>query len=138
MKRSTPLRRVERLSPAKVASQHRATLRRRKRLERRNLKDPRRWAFKSAVLARAGNRCERCGGLGPKIDGRRLLDAHHVLSRARGGPHEPWNGAALCGGADGCHLRAHAHLIPDWREWLAHDEAEARALRAALDRRGRS
>jgi 5-methylcytosine-specific restriction endonuclease McrA len=63
------------------------------------------------VLERAGHRCERCGKEG-------RLDLHHRLARSQGGGHEASNLAALCSGPSGCHRRAHAHLIADWRDWI--------------------
>ena len=53
--------------------------------------------FRRAVLAAAGNRCqaveegERC----PVIKAARL-EAHHLVSLARGGSNDPSNGVALC------------------------------------------
>jgi len=64
------------------------------------------------VMERAGGRCERCLRV-------RRLDVHHLRSRAQGGTHEASNLVALCSGPDGCHGQVHAHLIPDWREWIA-------------------
>lgn len=85
--------------------------------------------FRRAVLERAAGRCERCHlrpfeGLGGE------LEAHHIVPRSAApgwdGLHKPANGAALCGGPDGCHARVHAHLVPDWREWIASSKSNAR------------
>jgi len=74
--------------------------------------------FRFEVLLRAGGHCERCGRA-------RELDAHHMLSRARG---RGWpllhdataNGAALCSRryADGCHRLLHDGKLPDEARWL--------------------
>lgn len=66
---------------------------------------------RQVVLARAGQRCERCGE-------RRPLDLHHRLPRSRGGTHTAANLAALCGGPDGCHARVTDHRAHDWRAWI--------------------
>lgn len=68
-------------------------------------------AFREAVLARAKGKCERCGEARP-------LHAHHRKSRAQGGGHEPSNGAALCAGINGCHMRAHRGELPDNAKWI--------------------
>ena len=85
------------------------------------------------VRERAGNACERChvtanpAGYAPNGP----LDAHHAMSRARGGKDDPENGVLLC---RRCHRGAHDHTIPDWRAWLASTPDEARAIRARIDR----
>lgn len=53
---------------------------------------------RQVVLARAGQRCERCGE-------RRPLDLHHRLPRSRGGTHGVENLVALC---RDCHRAVHA------------------------------
>jgi 5-methylcytosine-specific restriction endonuclease McrA len=68
-------------------------------------------AFRAAVLAAAGHRCERCGAGG-------RLDAHHLLPRSRGGAHHASNGAALCSGTNGCHALVHRHEAADWQRWV--------------------
>lgn len=69
-------------------------------------------AVRQRVLERAGGRCERCGSA-------KGLHLHHLRSRARGGSHEASNLAALCSRPNGgCHGKAHAHLIPDWKRWI--------------------
>jgi 5-methylcytosine-specific restriction endonuclease McrA len=68
-------------------------------------------AVRAEVMRLARGRCERCGFRG-------RLDLHHRLPRSRGGSHDALNLAVLCSGPDGCHAKAHAHLIPDWREWI--------------------
>ena len=50
------------------------------------------WAqgrFRAAVLTRAGGRCERCGSTS-------RVEAHHIVSVAAGGTHDPSNGRVLC------------------------------------------
>ena len=72
---------------------------------RKELREDREWAL--AVIARAGNRCEKCGRMGAQ--------AHHIVRR--GNPtlrHHPLNGAALC---PTCHAGAHANTSA-FREWL--------------------
>lgn len=71
-------------------------------------------AFRRAVLARAGGRCERCGAQ-PGSRPLERLEAHHLLPRARGGSDDPSNGAALCGA---CHRAVHEHRAADWASWL--------------------
>lgn len=68
--------------------------------------------FRDTVIDRAGNRCERCGA---RPDGSRVLHAHHLCPRGRGGTDDPSNGAALCWI---CHSKVHDHTAPDWRRWL--------------------
>lgn len=71
-------------------------------------------AVRPVVLARAGNRCERCGE-------RKPLELHHRLPRSRGGTHTAENLAALCAtrdGQNGCHAKVTDHLVADWREWI--------------------
>jgi hypothetical protein len=51
---------------------------------------------KSLVLARAGGRCERCGGIGKSY--------HHRKKRSQGGEWSADNVVFLCGhGTAGCH-----------------------------------
>lgn len=65
-------------------------------------------AFRSALLKRAGQRCERCGE-------RRDLHAHHRIPKGRGGTNDPENGHLLC---MRCHGAIHDHLVEDWRDWI--------------------
>jgi len=47
----------------------------------------------------------------------RTTEAHHVLPRARGGPHERWNALGLC---HNCHQFIHSHpLLAQGAGWLA-------------------
>lgn len=62
---------------------------------------------RQVVLARAGQRCERCGE-------RRPLDLHHRLPRSRGGAHEAGNLVALC---RVCHRAVHAGAA-DAHRWI--------------------
>jgi len=57
--------------------------------------------FASAVLGRAGNKCEACGAPGP-------LDPHHITDRNEivDGGYVPENGIALC---PACHRFAEYH-----------------------------
>lgn len=66
--------------------------------------------FRDAVLARAGDQCERCAAREPWV----RIHAHHKLPRARGGTHDPANGAALCAT---CHAAVHDMSALDWRRW---------------------
>jgi len=68
-------------------------------------------AFRDAVLGAAEYRCERCGSP-------RGLNAHHRFPRGRGGADHSINGAALCAGDMGCHMRVHRHEVDDWADWL--------------------
>ena len=79
--------------------------------------------FADIVLWRAFWDCERCGQMSKN------LHPHHLWTRARGGPDEAWNGAAVC---FRCHREIHDG--PD-NDWLASSETEARAIRARLDGR---
>jgi 5-methylcytosine-specific restriction endonuclease McrA len=79
-------------------------------------------AWREAVLARAGHRCERCGDP--------ASDAHHIWRKSAGGPFELWNGTALCRKD---HSAVHDHSIPGWRQWFATDEATARRIRTYID-----
>lgn len=61
-------------------------------------------------------KCERCGDETPYID------AHHMASKgvAPGHPllHDAEaNGAALCGGPQGCHRLVTDHACEDWPRW---------------------
>lgn len=78
-----------------------------------------------AARDRARGRCERCG------DRPRHLEVHHIWSRGRVGPHKAWNFAALC---PPCHFKITYGMCVDAYAWLASSEAEARGIRAALDR----
>jgi hypothetical protein len=107
MKRTGPLHRKTRL----------------RRHGRRHLREQQaRLRFRSAVLARAAGKCERCGFR------TRRLDAHHIVptSRAPGWPglHLPSNGAALC---RWCHDGVHALRVPDWAAWLKSAPSAERA-----------
>lgn len=54
-------------------------------------------AVRQYVLKRAAGRCEHCGGQGFELpDGRRYLEAHHVISLADEGPDRVHNVIALC------------------------------------------
>ncbi|MBI1383024.1 MAG: hypothetical protein GC161_18290 [Planctomycetaceae bacterium] len=66
--------------------------------------------FRAVVLARAKSRCQRCSKKVPPA----LLEAHHLLPRARGGDHNPDNGAALC---RECRRQIHSGA-PDAAAWL--------------------
>lgn len=47
-------------------------------------------AFRAAVLARSGGRCELCGSTD-------RVEAHHIIGLAEGGTNDPQtNGQALC------------------------------------------
>lgn len=74
--------------------------------------------FREAVMIRAAGRCERCRAYVGEI----MLDAHHLVPRSRGvgwsGLHELENGAALCAGGYGCHMRVHRHEVADWEKWI--------------------
>lgn len=52
--------------------------------------------FRSAVLAKAGNRCEWISGDDVRCTMTLHLEAHHVLPLAGGGTNHPANGVALC------------------------------------------
>lgn len=71
--------------------------------------------FREAVLERDGFACRRCG-LVPARAARRLLHAHHVLPRGRGGRNDLANGVTLCWK---CHRAVHDHTCADWRRWVA-------------------
>ena len=103
--------------------------------------------FREAVWKRAGYRCERCGekanrdGFVEKAGGMHLghgawllpmepLDAHHLLPYGKGGKDDSANGVALCRHE---HRAIHDHACDDWQDWLARDEAGARAIRKRLD-----
>lgn len=62
---------------------------------------------RQVVLARAGQRCERCWGRG-------RLELHHRLPRSRGGTHEASNLVALC---RVCHRAVHAGAA-DAHRWI--------------------
>lgn len=83
-------------------------------------------AFRREVFKRAKYTCERCGVFWPKTLG---LEAHHRLPRARGGSHDPSNGAALCWQ---CHQSIHDHTVPEWREFVV----ETKPARPAEQRDG--
>lgn len=95
MKRAQPIRRKSRLP----------RLGRRGKQAQKALK-----LFRAVVLARAKSRCQRCN---TKVDPR-SLEAHHLLPRARGGSHDPENGAALC---RDCHRAVHSGAS-DAAAWL--------------------
>jgi len=67
-------------------------------------------AVRPVVLARAGNRCERCGRAGK-------LDLHHRKMRSQGGTHHASNLAVLCAGPSGCHAQIHAGSA-DAARWI--------------------
>lgn len=74
---------------------------------------------RNAVLALAGGSCEYCGIDGFETqNGKRYLEAHHVISLAKEGPDRPSNVIALCA-TD--HRRAHfgADWEPLQEEFLA-------------------
>lgn len=83
-------------------------------------------AFRKAVLERAGYKCERCRKPSHPVYGPRL-EAHHRLARSQGGSNDPSNGAALCGGPDGCHARVTDHRAPDWRAWVIQTKPGAKS-----------
>lgn len=73
-------------------------------------------AFRSAVLADAGGRCQAIiAGQRCDVDDAAVLEAHHVVALRAGGSNTPDNGVALC--------RAHHRLA----ERLAVDAAAAAA-----------
>lgn len=74
--------------------------------------------FRREVFKRAEYCCERCGVFWPKGVG---LEAHHRLPRARGGSHDPSNGAALC---FSCHIGVHAGTAADYERWLVRTRPE--------------
>lgn len=61
-----------------------------------------------AVLYAEHGRCARCHSERPP------LDAHHLLSRARGGKDELDNLVLLC---RRCHTMVTDHSCPDWEAW---------------------
>lgn len=105
MKRKRSLLRTAALKARQWLQRKKAMSRRGRRAEREEeaLK-----AFRGVVLHRAGWACERCG----RTHG---LHAHHILPRARGGKHDPANGACLC---SRCHGQVHDHVVEDWRRWV--------------------
>jgi len=64
-------------------------------------------AVRPVVLARAGNRCERCGRAGK-------LDLHHRRMRSQGGTHHASNLVAIC---RACHEAIHAGAA-DAARWI--------------------
>lgn len=66
---------------------------------------PRDPAVRAHVLKRAGGRCEYCGNQGFKMgNGKRYLEAHHIIALANQGPDTLENVIALCAGH---HREAH-------------------------------
>jgi len=64
--------------------------------------------LRRAVLARAGWRCEQCGGTG-------RFEVHHVRPLHEGGTDDMANLIALC---RRCHLSHHTSTSVQRREWL--------------------
>lgn len=72
-------------------------------------------AVRKKVLMRAGGRCEHCGQEGFRMrDGRRYLEAHHIISLSEQGVDKMSNVIALCAND---HRRA--HFAEDWKELQA-------------------
>lgn len=74
--------------------------------------------FRREVFERDRWTCRRCGVFWPKGVG---LEAHHLLPRARGGSHDPSNGAALC---SSCHMGIHTGTAIDYERWLVRTRPE--------------
>ena len=86
----------------------RSRLRRTGKRRERALEEAQKW--REEVLARAEDRCERCGST-------YRLHAHHRKGRNRCTSEEMWdpeNGSALCWL---CHDEVHRHE-GDWRAWI--------------------
>lgn len=92
--------------------ERKAPLRRRK--PRKRPPRRKRRAYRSAVLLRAGGRCERCSIHGSETP-LGFLDVHHRLPRSRGGSDCVENLVALC---RPCHEAIHHHTADDWRDWI--------------------
>jgi len=81
----------------------------RKRMSRHYERDAK---VRQIVLQRAEGVCEECGQPGfLKLDGKRYLETHHIISLSEEGADQPHNVIALCAND---HRRA--HFASDWQE----------------------
>lgn len=64
------------------------------------------------VLQRANGHCEHCGKMGFELpDGRRYLEAHHIVALSKNGADTPRNVIALCASD-----HREAHYVAKWKE----------------------
>lgn len=69
--------------------------------------------FRNEVFKRDGNKCKICGSTYE-------LDPHHIEDRnyMPNGGYIKENGIALCGGENGCHMKAERYHISNGKDWV--------------------